>query len=80
MNQLDKAYGYGSFRPGQLEAVNTILNGRDLVAVMRPAAAKASATSFPPCAPGTSRSWCLRYARLMRDQVQALQARGVAAA
>lgn len=34
LNQLDKAYGYKSFRPGQLEAVNTILNDRDLVAVM----------------------------------------------
>ena len=25
LNQLDKARGYKSFRPGQLEAVNTIL-------------------------------------------------------
>lgn len=63
LNQLDKAYGYKAFRVGQLEAVNTILNGRDLIAVMPTGRAKASATSFPPCEPAISRSSCPRCAR-----------------
>ena len=47
LNQLDKAYGYGSFRPGQLEAVNTILNGRDLVAVMPTGSGKSVCYQLP---------------------------------
>lgn len=58
LNQLDKAYGYKSFRPGQLEAVNTILNDRDLIAVMPTGSGKASATSFPRCAKAISHSSC----------------------
>lgn len=62
LNQLDKA-GYKSFRPGQLEAVNTILNDRDLVAVMPTGSGKSVCYQLPamreghlalvvsPCAP-----------------------------
>ena len=47
LNQLDKAYGYQSFRPGQLEAVNTILNDRDLVAVMPTGSGKSVCYQLP---------------------------------
>lgn len=47
LNQLDKAYGYKSFRPGQLEAVNTILNDRDLIAVMPTGSGKSVCYQLP---------------------------------
>ena len=80
LNQLDKAYGYGSFRPGQLEAVNTILNGRDLVAVMPTGSGKSVCYQLPAMRAGHLTLGVSPLRALMRDQVQALQARGVAAA
>lgn len=80
LNQLDKAYGYGSFRPGQLEAVNTILNGRDLVAVMPTGSGKSVCYQLPAMRAGHLTLVVSPLRALMRDQVQALQARGVAAA
>lgn len=75
LNQLDKAYGYGSFRPGQLEAVNTILNGRDLVAVMPTGSGKSVCYQLPAMRAGHLTLVVSPLRALMRDQVQALQAR-----
>ena len=61
LNQLDKVAGYKSFRPGQLEAVNAILNGRDLIAVMPTGSGKSVCYQLP--AMRASRSWSPRYAR-----------------
>lgn len=80
LNQLDKAYGYGSFRPGQLEAVNTILNGRDLIAVMPTGSGKSVCYQLPAMRAGHLTIVVSPLRALMRDQVQALQARGVTAA
>lgn len=80
LNQLDKAYGYESFRPGQLEAVNTILNDRDLVAVMPTGSGKSVCYQLPAMREGHLALVVSPLRALMRDQVQALQARGVAAA
>ena len=80
LNQLDKAYGYKSFRPGQLEAVNTILNDRDLVAVMPTGSGKSVCYQLPAMREGHLALVVSPLRALMRDQVQALQARGVAAA
>lgn len=80
LNQLDKAYGYGSFRPGQLEAVNTILNGRDLIAVMPTGSGKSVCYQLPAMRAGRLTLVVSPLRALMRDQVQALQARGVSAA
>lgn len=79
LNQLDKAYGY-TFRPGQLEAVNTILNGRDLIAVMPTGSGKSVCYQLPAMRAGHLTIVVSPLRALMRDQVQALQARGVAAA
>lgn len=79
LNQLDKA-GYKSFRPGQLEAVNTILNDRDLVAVMPTGSGKSVCYQLPAMREGHLALVVSPLRALMRDQVQALQARGVAAA
>lgn len=80
LNQLDKAYGYESFRPGQLEAVNTILNDRDLIAVMPTGSGKSVCYQLPAMREGHLALVVSPLRALMRDQVQALQARGVAAA
>ena len=80
LNQLDKAYGYKSFRPGQLEAVNTILNDRNLVAVMPTGSGKSVCYQLPAMREGHLALVVSPLRALMRDQVQALQARGVAAA
>lgn len=79
LNQLDKA-GYKSFRPGQLEAVNTILNDRDLIAVMPTGSGKSVCYQLPAMREGHLALVVSPLRALMRDQVQALQARGVAAA
>ncbi len=80
LSQLDKAYGYKSFRPGQLEAVNTILNDRDLIAVMPTGSGKSVCYQLPAMREGHLALVVSPLRALMRDQVQALQARGVAAA
>ena len=80
LNQLDKAYGYGSFRSGQLEAVNTILNGRDLVAVMPTGSGKSVCYQLPAMRAGHLTLVVSPLRALMRDQVKSLQARGVTAA
>lgn len=74
LNQLDKA-GYKSFRPGQLEAVNTILNDRDLVAVMPTGSGKSVCYQLPAMREGHLALVVSPLRALMRDQVQALQAR-----
>ena len=78
--QLDKVYGYGSFRPGQLEAVNAILNRHDLIAVMPTGSGKSVCYQLPALRDGSFTVVVSPLRALMRDQVQALQARGVPAA
>lgn len=80
LNQLDKAYGYKSFRPGQLEAVNAILNRRDLIAVMPTGSGKSVCYQLPALRVGSFTVVVSPLRALMRNQVQALQARGVPAA
>lgn len=80
LNQLDKAYGYKSFRPGQLEAVNSILNRHDLIAVMPTGSGKSVCYQLPALRDGSFTVVVSPLRALMRDQVQALQARGVPAA
>lgn len=80
LNQLDKAYGYKSFRPGQLEAVNAILNRRDLIAVMPTGSGKSVCYQLPALRVGSFTVVVSPLRALMRNQVQALRARGVPAA
>lgn len=75
LNQLDKAYGYKSFRPGQLEAVNAILNRRDLIAVMPTGSGKSVCYQLPALRVGSFTVVVSPLRALMRDQMQALQAR-----
>lgn len=75
--RLDRAYGYSSFRPGQLEAVNAILNRRDLIAVMPTGSGKSVCYQLPAMREGCLAVVISPLRALMRDQVQALRSRGV---
>lgn len=78
--QLSRAYGYDSFRPGQLEAIDAILDGRDLIAVMPTGSGKSVCYQLPAMRPGTLTLVVSPLRALMRDQVGALRKRGVPAA
>ena len=79
-SQLERTYGYSSFRPGQLEAVTSILSGHDLIAVMPTGSGKSVCYQLPATRPGSFTLVITPLRALMRDQVQALQARHVRAA
>ena len=72
------ALGYGAFRPGQREAVEVLLERRRLLLVAPTGGGKSLCYQLPGLLlPGTSLVISPLIA-LMHDQVQALQARGVA--
>lgn len=73
-----KELGYESFRPGQAEAVRTILDQRSLLLVAPTGGGKSLSYQLPALLlPGTTLVISPLVA-LMQDQCEALQARGVA--
>jgi ATP-dependent DNA helicase RecQ len=77
---LHERFGLRAFRPGQREAALAVLGGRDLVAVMPTGAGKSLCFQLPALLlPGTTIVVSPLIA-LMKDQVDALRARGIAAA
>ena len=71
--------GYESFRPGQREAVETLLERRRLLLVAPTGGGKSLIYQLPACLlPGTTLVLSPLVA-LMNDQVQAMEARGVSA-
>ena len=77
---LHERFGLQRFREGQLEAVRAVIDGRDLVAVMPTGAGKSLCFQLPAVVlPGTTVVISPLIA-LMKDQVDALRARGIAAA
>jgi ATP-dependent DNA helicase RecQ len=76
---LRDAFGLQAFRPGQREAARAVLDGRDLVAVMPTGAGKSLCFQLPALLlPGTTVVVSPLIA-LMKDQVDALRSRGIAA-
>jgi superfamily II DNA helicase RecQ len=76
---LRDRFGLQAFRPGQLEAARAVLGGRDLVAVMPTGAGKSLCFQLPALLlPGTTVVVSPLIA-LMKDQVDALRSRGIAA-
>lgn len=76
---LSRHFGFSTFRPGQEAIIRSVLEGRNTVAVMPTGAGKSLCYQFPAMLlPGT----CLVVSplvALMKDQVDALQAKGIPA-
>lgn len=77
---LQARFGHTAFRPGQREVVCSVLEGRPTIAVLPTGAGKSLCYQLPAVlCPGTAVVISPLIA-LMKDQVDALRARGIAAA
>lgn len=77
---LKAVFGFDALRPGQDEVVEAIMSGRDALAIMPTGKGKSLCYQLPAlCRPGVTIVVSPLIA-LMKDQVDALIARGVAAA
>ena len=76
---LRKTFGYESFRPGQEGIVITLLDGRNVLAVMPTGSGKSLCYQVPALARGGLAVVVSPLVALMQDQVAALKLAGVAA-
>ena len=76
---LFQRFGHGDFRPGQAAIIETVLEGRDVLAVMPTGSGKSLCYQLP----AVFREGCALVISpliaLMKDQVDALQTQGIAA-
>ncbi len=77
---LRKTFGFSAFRSGQAEIVETILAGRDVLAVMPTGSGKSLCYQLPALARGSLAVVVSPLIALMRNQVAQLRGCGVAAA
>lgn len=80
LEALNTYFGYDSFRPGQEQAVNTILAGQDLLAVMPTGAGKSVCFQVPALTMPGITLVISPLISLMQDQVRELLAAGIPAA
>jgi ATP-dependent DNA helicase RecQ len=76
---LKDAFGYDSFRPGQLPIVQSVLDGKDCVGVMPTGAGKSLTYQLPARMLGGTTLVISPLIALMKDQVDALAEAGVRA-
>ena len=76
---LKEAFGYTAFRPLQEEIINASLAGRDVVAILPTGAGKSLCFQLPALAREGLTLVISPLIALMKDQVDALEAAGVAA-
>lgn len=79
-DKLKEIFGYEAFRPGQEEAVEATLRGRDVLAVMPTGAGKSVCYQIPALLLEGITLVVSPLISLMRDQVSALSQNGVSAA
>ncbi len=83
MRALGEVFGFSSLRPGQAEVIQEVLDGHPVVAVMPTGAGKSLCYQLPAVILGEQGGVTLVVSpliALMKDQVDALTARGVPAA
>ena len=76
---LKETFGFESFRPGQAQAIEALLAGRNLLSVMPTGAGKSLCFQVPALMLGGLTLVVSPLVALMRDQVAALRLSGVAA-
>ena len=79
MDNLQSVFGFSSFRAGQQEIVETILAGKNLLAVMPTGAGKSLCFQLPAVIQDTKTIVVSPLVALMSDQVAALKENGVRA-
>jgi ATP-dependent DNA helicase RecQ len=81
LNQyLEKYFNFKKFRSGQKEIVEAVLSGKDTVALMPTGGGKSLCYQLPAILSGKTSVIISPLIALMRDQVSALNARGIQAA
>ena len=76
---LSDVFGFDEFRPGQAEIVDAVLNGQNTLAIMPTGGGKSLCFQLPAIARDGLTVVISPLIALMRDQVRALKAAGVAA-
>src|SRR3954463_14201963 len=75
--QLERYFGFTSFRPGQREACEAALVGRDVLVVMPTGSGKSLCYQLPALLRDDLTVVVSPLVALMQDQVEALRARGL---
>ena len=76
---LSQRFGHRDFRPGQAAIIETVLEGRDVLAVMPTGSGKSLCYQLPAVFQEGCALVISPLIALMKDQVDALQAQGIAA-
>ena len=80
LSVLQRYYGYSQFRQGQEEVIESILGGRDVLAIMPTGAGKSICYQVPAIAMKGITLVVSPLISLMKDQVTALNQAGIRAA
>lgn len=78
-NLLNQYYGFSQFRPGQEEAITNVLNGKDTIVIMPTGGGKSLCYQLPALALEGVTLVISPLIALMKDQVDVLLTRGIAA-